>query len=137
MTFQGAASALGASPKASGLLLAFSCPLTRPAWPWPDLSLAPEGSRAKECTPECANPLDVESRLYTQVFVRSPILLKDNPRQATGRLSYFGSLDLTSVINLEALCAMSCPRSASLLASSGSTALGGSLSGLFGEIVRL
>lgn len=36
VTFEGAASALGASPKASGLLLAFSCPRTRPAWAWPE-----------------------------------------------------------------------------------------------------
>lgn len=35
VTFEGAASALGDFPKASGLLLAFSCPHTRPAWTWP------------------------------------------------------------------------------------------------------
>lgn len=36
VTFEGAAAALGGSPKASGLLLAFSCPLARPAWAWPE-----------------------------------------------------------------------------------------------------
>lgn len=60
--------------------------------------------------------------------------MHDRPQR---RLSCLGSLDLTSVINLEALCAMSCPRSASLPASSRSTALGGSLSGPFGQIVGL
>lgn len=39
VTFEGAAAALGGSPKASGLLLAFSCPLARPAWAWPERGL--------------------------------------------------------------------------------------------------
>lgn len=39
VTFEGAAAALGGSPKASGLLLAFSCPLARPAWAWPEKGL--------------------------------------------------------------------------------------------------
>lgn len=36
VTFEGAASALGGSPKASGLLPAFSYPRARPAWAWPE-----------------------------------------------------------------------------------------------------
>lgn len=40
VTFKGVTAALGGSPKARGLLLAFSCPLARLAWAWPEEGLA-------------------------------------------------------------------------------------------------
>ena len=36
VTFEGATAALGGSLEARGLLLAFSCPLARPVWAWPE-----------------------------------------------------------------------------------------------------
>lgn len=84
VTFEGAAAALGGSPKASGLLLAFSCPLARPAWAWP------EGGLTSAWPRKAAQPanwcLRVQNRrmrtaAHTRILARPPRLSTGNKGQ--------------------------------------------------------
>lgn len=127
MTFEGAASALGGSPKASGLLLAFSCPHTRPAWAWPEGSPTSAWPRkAAESGAVCLSghihrlhsPADTHKPFWTST------LCHDTPRQ--GPLPCPEPLNSAHTINLKEPCALQGTRRVPLPAPAAPTALRGS-----------
>lgn len=92
-TFEGATAALGGSPKARGLLLAFSCPLARPAWAWPEGGLTSVWPR-KVAEPVnlclCVQKHRMRTAAHTRVLTRPPTLsrvTRDRGALSASRLS--------------------------------------------------